>query len=272
MRRMRRSGLRARLARSRYRMKSRGQKRMAKRIKRGTFRRASNLAELKYIDKTGNSGILYDYRAQGMFVPGTATALCNGVPPAGCTDALNAIPTGTSANQRIGKKIFMKTLQIRGWIQRQGETSAALTKAMNSPVFCRMMIVYDKQCSNSTNAPAGSLLQVSDNIYSVRNLDNADRFAVLLDETFCVNPGISGNTGTYSTATFYPATGIGSAIFFERFIKINLPTTYNTGTTGVLSEISTGALHCYTYTDGTNYGTAANVNGGFTFRLRYVDA
>lgn len=256
-----------RLKKQKYRMKSRGQKMAASRVKR---RGGGQLSELKFVDKQ-----LASYAATGstgMWIQSNAFWQANGIVPATAGIVpLNGIATGTGATNRIGKKIFMKTLQIRGYIDRSGMLSTATDQLGDfSAHNLRLVIIYDKQ-PNVTNAcPSGALIFKQDQVDALRLLDNADRFAVLLDETFVVGPPAIIYGGALGTVTASSGGTANGACWFERFIKINLPTTYSEAGANTIDNINTGALHVYTAWNGYNISTVPA--GVFNFRLRYVDA
>lgn len=94
------------------------------------------------------------------------------------------LATGTTANQRVGRKVKLVSFDCR-WTATLAPTSVG-----GSPL--RIKVVYDKQ-SNGTSSTAAQILQ-ADSFTSPNNLDNADRFITIADiytEPLSVNNNFS---------------------------------------------------------------------------------
>lgn len=154
---------------------------------------------------------------------------------------LNGLVTGSAATERIGRKVFMKTLFIRFVGSR---TTAPLVG--DSPV--RMVIVYDKQ-SNAVAPLATDILQ-NDRISGLTNLSNAERFRIVMDKEFSL--GTTNNT----------------AVAWKKYIKLNLPMTFNTGAAGTIADIQTGSMYVLSYQNG-QFSNLPQI--GCEFRIRYND-
>lgn len=167
----------------------------------------------------------------------------------GTVTLLNTIAQGAGVTQRVGKKVVLKSLQCRGYMQNNSTASA------NDVAF---LIVYDKR-------PTGSLPAVTDilntaNASSLNNDNNAGRFRILkrVDEV------LLGNT----TA---------AASYLDSMYKSNdfwldlksAPTTYKAAATGAIGDIEEGALYLVTV-GSTAAGTAAAAMAA-TFRVRFLD-
>lgn len=176
---------------------------------------------------------------------------------------LNGVQTGTGFFNRIGSRIEMKSLHIRG-VLRNGAT------AVQS--FCRMAIVYDRQ-------PTGALPIWSD-IFQARdqtgtatnstasgvNLDNRDRFVVVRDVQYFL-PSVSNAAGVLTNGPSYPGSDQESDI--NIFIKLKGLVTHfkSSSNPATITDIATGALY---------FCTADQLNAGawqwqLGFRLRYDD-
>lgn len=166
------------------------------------------------------------------------------------TGAISLIATvaqGASTSQRVGKKISLKSIQIRG----QARSNSATTYTSGA-----MLIVYDKRPDG--NLPAITAILDTASADSFNNDTNSGRFRIIrrYDWTF------SGN----STA---PATG-NEVHDINEFISLKgLPTVYKAAGTGAIGDIEQGALYVVTVgTDAAGTGAAAAICG---FRTRYVD-
>lgn len=160
---------------------------------------------------------------------------------------LNTVAQGASVNQRVGKRIQLKSLQCRG-----------LMRSLTTTTFTdgAILIVYDRRPDGSLPAITAILDTVSSR--SFNNDSNSDRFKVVRrwDRTF------TGNTTT-------PATG-GECFNFDEFVGLaGLPTVYKAVGTGAIGDISEGALYLVTVGSDAAGTAAASLTAGF--RVRFVD-
>lgn len=165
----------------------------------------------------------------------------------GTIKLLNDVPQGAATDERIGKKVVLKSLQCRGSMDAgvDGTTADA-----------SMLIVYDKR-------PCGSLPNVTDvlntiNSTSFNNDDNSGRFRILkrIDAMF-----IGGLNSGFTAKSGFEA---------DWFLKLKgLPTTYKSAGTGGIGDIEEGALYMITVGNKANGTSSPNATVGF--RLRYID-
>lgn len=160
----------------------------------------------------------------------------------GATQLLNGLVPGSAADQRIGRKITMKSLYFR-YAVTMNPTSTG-----GSPV--RILIVYDKQ-ANAT-APAVTDILTSDLFIALNNLSNRDRFVTLCD--IMTEPIATGNN--YSVAG-------------QVYKKISFETMYNAGTAGTIGDITSGSV----YVMAAHNGAIGTANASITWysRIRYED-
>ena len=168
-------------------------------------RAVSHSAELK--DKTISTG--------ATIAIGTTTAFSPFI--------LNAMATGTTASTRVGRRITMKSLLVKG------SFSMAPTTTGSTPV--RVLIVYDKQTNGA--APVATDVVLTDEIHSPMNLSNSHRFVTLMDE---VVPCF-GSQGPQSA-------------MFTRFVKLDHQVEFNTGNAGTVADIQTGSVYCLVWQNG----------------------
>lgn len=195
----------------------------AQAIRVGGYARPSKSGELKFNDTlntlvTLNSGTM----ALG--------ALLNGLVP------------GSGANNRIGRKIVMKSVLIRYSVSLQATTTGGGT--------ARIMLVYDKQANAA--APGVTDLLLSNTFTSPNNISNKDRFVVLSD---IITESMSTQNNFSISGKFYK--------------KLNLETMYNTGTAGTIADITTGSLYVFL---GNNGGfSVAQPQITYETRIRFTD-
>lgn len=176
--------------------------------------------------------------------------LCNGLVP------------GTGSNNRVGRKISMRSISLRGWIffAQAGTTPTA--------DFMRLVLVYDRQPNGALPAFADVFQDTNqagttntDSLSNV-NINNADRFKII-KEFVWASPGAAA-------AAAYSGINEQRVLELKAFIKLNaLETHYNAGTAGTVADITTGSL----------FLMAAGLNGAADYqyrikinaRLRYAD-
>lgn len=184
----------------------------------------------------------------------------------GTVTCLNLIRAGSSFFNRIGRKVNMKSLHLKMFLNPV-RTSAA-------PDYVRVMVVYDSQ-SNGAAPAISDVIQDTDqagtnstNAFSSANLNNRDRFRILCDyriapPTTTVTAGVVTNVGVVDPLT--------EVIDIERFIPLKgLVTQFKADSSpAVIGDIATGGLFLITY--GRYASGAEGWQATGSFRLRYKD-
>lgn len=223
-----------------------------------------------YYAQVNKNNITYELKTNQEYFNGTAGHLArvhsdNPTPANLGMVCLNTMALGTDYNLRIGRKILIKSILIRGvtWFQ-----PSALPYQSTS---VRIMLVLDKQ-ANGSDPTIDQILE----LYSVGagtrlelvttaplNLNYRDRFVILTDKVF---------TMTLATLKTTAGTSDNSQLVKKtwKIYKKNLSidTTYS-GTTGAISDLTTNALHLIFI----NPDPIANstVFTHYTQRLRFYD-
>ena len=183
---------------------------------------------------------------------------------------VNAPVPGTASYNRIGRKIKMESLRIRGFIDYRYVNSPSSGDVDSNAI--RITVVYDKQPSEvlpkfdeifgSTFADAAETSIITDNL----RYDNTNRFKVISDETMCLNPQLwNGNGGTTDT-TF-------QKYFFDKYIKLKGKITVFSGQSAptTIADISSGGLYVVFRAD-RDSANASNLSiTKATARLRFYD-
>jgi len=178
---------------------------------------------------------------------------------------LNGVAQGATQYNRIGNKIAMKSIRIRGQIIN------LLTVVQN---YLRIVVVYDKQ-TNGALPNSSVVLQTriqdgtaTNSAFSELNMDYLERFTILRDYTIAT-PALTNTAGVITNLGFDPGQNSDGGSIFEIdwFIKLKgLQTLYKGATSGI-GDIATGGLYMYFLTHQTN--------NAWTFRnaerLRYYD-
>lgn len=107
-------------------------------------------------------------------------------------NSLCLIPQGTTDQTRIGNKITIKNINLRGYASNDDVAGAAYGGG-----HIRIILYIDKQANGAT-AGVTDILKTTNGIASFRNMDQVDRFVILKDKVVKV-PILSTNalhTGT----------------------------------------------------------------------------
>lgn len=188
-------------------------------------------------------------------------------------DILNGVQTGTAFNNRIGKKIVMRSLHFTGNIifNAGNATEGGLAD------YLRIAIVYDRQ-PNGTFPAFQDLFLSRDNAgatttsaYSPINMNNSDRFKILRD----IRVSIPNNDEEASSFGARIATVIdytNNRVNINEFIRLgNLETQYAASSNpAVVGDITTGAL--FVVTRGMNPAADSMHSLRWQARLRYSDS
>lgn len=173
---------------------------------------------------------------------------------------LLAIPiTGADYNARIGRKIKLKSIYIRGF----GFQESVSTTIISTPNQCRFMLVYDLQ-PNGAAPSITDILNTADSTAQL-NLNNRDRFRIISDRIFMLDALSYNNTATQSAAL-----GSGRSSFnLRHYQRLNLEMIFNGVNGGTVADIASGALYMV-WIGSRNSGT---IDGNFygSARVRYSD-
>ncbi len=133
------------------------------------------------------------------------------------------IPQGVTESQRVGRKAFIKSIQIRGTLNYAPGAAAAAT-AQNW-----IYLVMDTQ-ANGAAAAVTTVLTSNNLALAMRNLANQERFKVLKIFHFSMN-ATAGVTTAYN----------GIIRTWKYYKKCNIPIEYSS-TTGAITEIRSNNL------------------------------
>lgn len=198
--------------------------------------------EKKYVDLIQAQKVVPGVAAgqSGTWTTIAAAYLCNG------------LAQGAGPNNRLGRKILMKSIYVRA---THYCTAAA---SVSGPL--RMIVVYDKQTNGAfptaTAANVVSSPLTTDHINSSNNLGCADRYITIFDKLF---PPVAGATNP----------GAPQAATKKCYRKINLEQVFNTGNIGDITDINSGAVYIAFCSAGFN-ATGSVVD--YMVRTRFEDS
>jgi len=165
---------------------------------------------------------------------------------------LNVIPQDATASGRIGRKVVVKSIQVRGVLQYAPGASTT------GSVAVKMAIVLDKQC----NGVAATIAEIfTSNLVSTSmiNLANSERFVVLKQwhVTVCATAGIQTAFGGFNQ-------------WIDWYQKVDIPIEYDaTASTGALATVRSNNLLLVAGADTSDGDDDVSFSG--TCRLRYSD-
>lgn len=167
----------------------------------------------------------------------------------GSITLLNTVPQGAGTSERIGKKILLKSLQMRG------KAFAGTTCLTADGAY---IIVYDKRPTGVLPAITDVLVAVNSN--AMNNDVNSGRFRILKRIDF-IFIGNSGTAGQSTSETAHTA---------DFFLSLKgLPQVFKAAGTGAIGDIEEGALYLISVGDTAAGNAAATLSS--RFRLRYMD-
>lgn len=190
---------------------------------------------------------------------------------------VNLIQAGSGSWQRIGRRVHMHSFRLKG-VATVVYPGSVSTPISTMDRILRVLIIYDRQPNKA--------LPSKDDIISVKNqsgieagdfqgllsYDNMNRFKILKDSEYILNPPRDGTVHTTS-GTADGQTSISTSVIIDEYLKLNLPTTYAAESTpSVIGDISTGAVYVMFLTNiqsaSSDYG---NLGVRAIGRLRYTD-
>lgn len=153
-------------------------------------------------------------------------ATSNTVANTGTVTLLNSVGQGTDYTQRVGRKIYLKSMLFQLDLQPTGTSSIPLGD------FVRCLVVYDCQ-TNAVNPTVADVL-ANGAWNSPMNLTNRDRFKVLIDKR------VSVGAVTYTAGPVLTA-GMVSPRTIRVYKKMNMEMIFGATGSGI-GSISTGGV------------------------------
>lgn len=173
-----------------------------------------------------------DYAVSSQAIVATASS-AESDPGAG-VNCLNAIGQGDGESQRDGRKAVIKSVFIRGMISKGIDSDQADAK---NGYLVRILVVHDKQ----TNAAQLNSEDVLDDgsttkIMAPYNMQYTQRFKVLMDRTYRLNPTNSQTDGANTGSVGW------QAVPFKFYKALNMPCTF-VANNATIADIADNSLH-----------------------------
>lgn len=194
--------------------------------------------ELKFYDQDTSQGTVS--------ASGEITTLLSG--------ASAGIVVGTNQTNRIGRKITIKALTIKGvWFKNNA------TAAENNDVV-RISVLLDRQANGALPAYSDIYTTGADDLLGFNELYNTNRFKTLCTDTFTLNFNCAQGNGTTILL-------VGEQKYYEKHLTLNYPIEYNNtvGTSGTIDEIMSNNLLLVM---SSLHGVSSRT---FSTRVRFVD-
>lgn len=169
---------------------------------------------------------------------------------------------GSDFNNRIGRKITLKSVYIRGYIAQEGADGAGFAIAAPTQLG-RMILVADLQPNGAVPAITDILVEATS--CSQLNLNNRDRFKIYCDKTYVVDPYMTSAIATQSYAQ-----ASNTIKMVKKYKKLNLEMIYNATNAGTVADINSGALYMV-WIGSVAAGANTDMRARVSTRVRYID-
>lgn len=168
---------------------------------------------------------------------------------------INGVTQGIDYNNRVGRKSMIKSVIFNGNFFNQNTASLSAPNG----AYCRAVIIYDSQPNSAATPPSGTTIFAIADANSPMNLNNRDRFQVLMDVRRQVSAFLFNGTGGL-------AAGNPANAYFKKYRKCNKEMIFS-DVNNTLASISTGALYLCLIADAT-----ATASIDYYTRIRFTDA
>jgi len=182
---------------------------------------------------------------------------------------LNGVPPGSASYNRIGRKVFCKSVRVFGQLEVVASPATTTSNMLGQVV--RGVLVWDKQPSSGSIPTFETIFGVtaqdgteSSSVLAPLRYDNMDRFKVLKDMRVDLNPELAITGGSTNSVTYKKN--------FDEYVKLGKQETVYSGQSSpcTIADISTGALYMVWRTVGSPSNAVVNVTQSYA-RLRYSD-
>ncbi len=160
---------------------------------------------------------------------------------------------GDKETERIGRKVIIKSLSIKGELKLNAQTTATTTGCLIT-----MKVVHDSQ-TNKAQFAATDLL-AADTFDSFNNISNKNRFRILKSCTYEFSAGGAAPSGA---ALIFSQ----KSRYVDEHLKMNIPIEYDaTAATGAITTVTSNSIFVVFQSSTTNL-----VSSNMKMRIRYTD-
>lgn len=177
---------------------------------------------------------------------------------------LNVPIPGNDLFNRIGRKIYMKSLQVTGYIASNGNVT-------DYGDIGRLFLIYDEQPNGAAPTVANIIQDATAGAAttgtSLTNLNNRQRFKIIRDRKVYLPP-TNVVAGTPTMPPSMARTDDHNIFALDWFIKLNrLETVFNQNSNGNIGDIASGSLYLMFVSNANDAHYAMTYNA----RLRFYD-
>lgn len=169
----------------------------------------------------------------------------------GTITLLNGVAQGDDYTNRQGRQFLMTSVQLRGII--------APTDTTTGSTLVRVLVVYDAATNGA--APTITDILAASTSQAFNNLNNRDRFHVVIDETHAI-----GGLNNTATQAYSMSPTVAQIERYERLPNVQVT---NQGTGNTVASIQKGALWLVTIGD---QAAASGATVSLAARVRFTDA
>lgn len=166
------------------------------------------------------------------------------------TGQISLIPIGTDVHSRIGDKVTITSIRVKGTATLDPTTAADASVAM------QLYVILDRQ-PNGAAATYADIFTDTNIFNALRNIQHTDRFQTLGVITLTCSPK-AGVSGAYNI----------DSVPFDWYRKCKIPMQFSAGT-GAITSISSNNIFLVQGTEGYNDNTV-HCNG--VARITYSDS
>lgn len=178
-------------------------------------------------------------------------------------DSVNLLIQGTGESGRIGRKVNVKNIEMRMVIETGQDQLASC--------LYRWIVFLDKQC-NGTAAQGTDILTYNavggSAIVSPYNLQNVDRFVILADQHWKVEPPVI-RIGTTAAATTTTTSVIPTISYKSFFKRCNIPLFFDNTGGGAIASVRSNNIGWLFIQEGATQNTTT---GRCISRIRFSDS
>lgn len=174
---------------------------------------------------------------------------------------LNGCTEGAAIYNRIGRRIKMKSIQVRGGF--------SMSPAADATHFITVMLVYDRQPNGANPAIADLLLDykfdgtTGTSPLSGLNINNSDRFVVLRRDWYVIDADPAATAAQQKDQVLNSCSGPPRSV--DMYVKLAGLEAHYKASTGGIGDLTTGALYLVTY--GSQAASVCSLD--FASRLRF---
>lgn len=182
---------------------------------------------------------------------------------------LNLIQQGAGSWNRVGRKVNLRSIRIRGDITHI-QTTGATGNTLGQVIRC--VVVWDKQPSSGTIPQWQDMFGFTaqdgtegTSMYAPIRYDNMDRFSILRDVTYNPQPGAKAQGANPDIVTYYNT--------IDEYIRLGDRECVFSGQSNpmTIADISSGAIYFCVRAKTNNGGSIQSSITNMTARLRYTD-